>query len=314
MNPGTLTNFNYILFSSNGDTCVKGNAADNGSFTFKDTVHQQFAQDHSVWNLQPITFHCTHTFQNITALNNRLYFYVEGGGLNGGLGTGYIHVDIVTGQYSAEQLVTELNTRIRVIAGLLNLDASDPDYKFFEIDDFGVLSLKGVAVGSAKVSMVEFNNDKSPSTLWPFLGLSTTSNRDITNGNFEAPGHTVPVAAIANSFPYPVNLRGPETIMLSLDGTSGTNLCISNGVMNVYQEHDDPKLFLVIPVNCEYGGVISHTFEDTYANSIILNDLRGEITNEFKVSLYNHLNQRLYLQPSQTCSILFKQHHCPVQL
>lgn len=293
MNPGTITDFHYLDLSSNGHYAKKGKL--NSGYTFQDSINQTYAMDHSCWSLQPLTFHVTHSFNNVTHHNNTLIVLLKEELDN----NEYIVFDIPTGQYTAQQLLDSLNAVLELKSNVETV---------LELSEDGRVKFNGTATTSMSI-VPSWPEQNKTSTMYELLGLNPETSYPLNYG-FET---------MAASY---INLRGPECIYVSLSGLHVSNLSVSNGDVRKdtkTDEHplgydvgiDDTNLFLYVPVNTEFGGVISCRVEDTYSNSIIMNDLKGEITNQLKVTLYDHRKRVLYLDDTQTCTMMFKQYHVP---
>lgn len=292
MNPLSLSRFSYLNLSSHAENASLGVHPDN--YTLKDTVDQWLAPSHSLQNLQPLTFHLTHNFVNVPEGRNRLWLltdYISNS-------TYFCEIVVEAGQYDITSLLKALNSNAELLKVFPNLTDDDV---FFELDHlnritFGPGADTAIAFGHSNPRLVGTFNGKF-STLWRTLGFYDDTTYPVAKG------------PISSRIP---NLRGPECLWVALEGINKGVLAISNGKPKLQEGHrveDDNKIFLYVPVNCEFGGVITHVFEDTYCNSIICVDGKGELTNEIRLTVYDHEKRILYLDDNTTFNLLFKHHH-----
>jgi len=318
MNCGTITDSHYACFTSNGMRTTRGKYGD--MYTFQDTFTQDFAQDHSCWSMQPLTFHLTHSFENITEHNNKL-----------------VQQDVVTGE--AELMVLppgqyDIESFVAALTVMFNQHYSDAgEYEVVYDSSTRRIQIKSPlaawTIGRRIIPIGTVDGADFGSTLLIPMGYEPT--RALTLGSD---------MDFLNIAAYEPNLRGPECVWVSLAGLRGATNSISNSQIlndepvqltsvdwvfsgkpartsnrgNLHKARegiDDTNLFLYVPVNCEYGGTIHCRFHDTWGNSVIMNNLQGELTNRLTITLYDHQKRVLYLKPNQTCSLLMKQHQRP---
>ncbi len=328
MNPGTIVDSHYVNISSKGEKALIG--AEGSGYTFKDTINQSYAEEHTCWNLQPLTMHATHSFENITTHNNSLWIYDQ-------TNDKYILIALPPGQYDIEFLLKELNyalfyTNVSYKDVILPAEVAYLQFDGFETNNRDTFlatqndvdySLGPLLYDTDRKRIYVGNNEGSPLLLDQWMDIAVSGYQNAPSTLMEVLGDPLSSSfKISDTIDAPLvfpftsapNLRGPECIYVSLRGLKAGNLSASNhGVLGQdgQTRMDDVHLFMYVPIRCEYGGVISHTFEDPYCNSIIMNDLRGEITNMMIVTLYDHNKRTLHLPANSSCSFLFKQHHTP---
>jgi hypothetical protein len=285
MNPTSAVNSGILCLSSYGPYTIVGKKAD--TFTYECTVNTQGVENTTICNLQPLTIQLTHTFPNITKFNNKLSVSYT---ISGSASTFSIELELEK-NYSIDGILKILNSRISGEVGFAGND-------IFTFDqDEGIIK----AVFTPIYTGVVINFVEENSSLWTTLGLPKGLS-----------SFTVLDGSATISFPHSPNLRGPECIFVSIQGL-GNYSCISSQKVNVidtgvseFTQNDDVNTHLCIPINCEYGGVIFHTMENTYSNSWIYNDFKGTLSTNYKIFLYDHKKRLLHLHPDGVCNLFFR--------
>lgn len=293
MNPTIAVNSGLLCLSSFGPYTKIGKFPE--TYTYECTVDTQGIENATMCNLQPLTVQLTHTFPNITLYNNKLSVQSTVGGVS----TTFTVTLTAGKQYSVDGVLKVINEGINTNTGVTPTN----DILTFDQDEGIIKVVYDAAFAGYKLEVLEQN-----SSLWETLGLSTGS---VT--------YTVLDGVGTISFPYSPNLRGPECIFISIQGL-GNQSCVSSQKLNVidtgsqeFALNDDVNTHLCIPINCEFGGVIFHTMENTYSNSFIYNDFKGRLSTQYKIFIYDHKKRLLHLHPDGVCNLFFRRFYSQAQ-
>lgn len=285
MNASALFRAGQLCLSSYAPNATVGTGQDK--FTFKVVLPYKDVTDSSISNLQPLSIQLTHNFPNVSEYNNVLTMEIVDAS---NVSTTITLSADANYQYDIDGIVEFLNTFTSLG------DVFEYNSKLH------VLQTKLVTAYNGYKIFVK----KSTSTMWHMLGFPDTSDSFQVYYGTSAP--------VQRKLPFSPNLRGPECIFVSINGLS-LNSSLSNTKVStghkVFEQNDDLNIHYCIPINCEYGGVIQHSFEDTYSNSVIFNDFTGKLQTNYTVSLYDHKRRLLRLHPDGVANLFFKQHYCP---
>ena len=111
----------------------------------------------------------------------------------------------------------------------------------------------------------------------------------------------------------PVDARGPRCLYLSINGVSRGGFSITNfgGTdRNSHTESNemaDSHIMLSIPVNAPYGGVITKTFDDVYANGMN-RGLARELQGRLNITMYDERMNVLQLDEQSTMNLTLKKY------
>lgn len=132
------------------------------------------------------------------------------------------------------------------------------------------------------------------------------------------PSDTMPQVVYASK---PMDLMGPECIYVAIEGISAAGLSISNS--KTYQpssapsnaawkgkqdvKKNDASRWLTIPVNANYGEIITHTFDNPHANAIQFYNF-APIDKLWTIRLYDDRHRLLYMTPNMNITLSFKKY------
>tara|TARA_R110002153_G_scaffold168648_1_gene321420 strand:- start:643 stop:1380 length:738 start_codon:yes stop_codon:yes gene_type:complete len=121
-----------------------------------------------------------------------------------------------------------------------------------------------------------------------------------------------PDTLLAYKNDMPIDARGIRTLYLSLNGVSrgGFSITNFNGTVDGSEgltESVDEHVFLNVPVNAPYGGVIQKTYDDVYANALN-QGLTRELQSHLKLSIYDERMNLLNLDRQTVLNLTLKKY------
>ena len=117
--------------------------------------------------------------------------------------------------------------------------------------------------------------------------------------------------SVARKNTMPVDARGPRSLYISLNGISRGGFSITNFGGNDRHSHTesnemaDSHILLNVPVNAPYGGVITKTFDDVYANGMN-SGLTRELQGRLNVTIYDERMNILQLNGQSIFNLTLK--------